>query len=142
MKKVILIAFISTLAIGTKAQTTQEEYNYVTKGYKVQVESGLDMKKGYELKDIDHVQQAGSGGSIAREAWLKILNRKSTSTIASYMIIYQRPGKEKEYFCVPSPNSSQVLRDAFFASLTAADTFGSTDKLQLLTFLLSRSLTW
>ncbi len=35
------------------SQTTLEEYNYVTKGYHVQLTSGLDMKKGYEFEDID-----------------------------------------------------------------------------------------
>jgi hypothetical protein len=32
--------------------TTLDEYNYMTKGYRIQVESGLDMKKGYLWKDI------------------------------------------------------------------------------------------
>jgi hypothetical protein len=32
--------------------TTIEEYNYITKGYKIQIESGLDMKKGYTFKDL------------------------------------------------------------------------------------------
>ena len=37
------------------APTTMEEYNYMTKGYKIQVESGLDMKKGYYFEDMgDH----------------------------------------------------------------------------------------
>ncbi len=30
--------------------TTLEEYNYLTKGYSIQVESGLDMKKGYTIE--------------------------------------------------------------------------------------------
>lgn len=29
--------------------TTEEEYNYMTKGYQMQLSSGLDMKKGYML---------------------------------------------------------------------------------------------
>ena len=31
---------------------TQEEFNYLTKGLKVQEESGLDMKKGYVLQEV------------------------------------------------------------------------------------------
>ena len=40
----------STLA--RSVPTTMEEYNYMTKGYKIQVESGLDMKKGYFIEDM------------------------------------------------------------------------------------------
>ena len=29
--------------------TTEEEYNYITKGYQIQLSSGLDMKKGYAV---------------------------------------------------------------------------------------------
>ena len=29
--------------------TTEEEYNYMTKGYQMQMSGGLDMKKGYML---------------------------------------------------------------------------------------------
>lgn len=38
-----------------RAQTTDEEYNYVTKGLKIQMESGLDMKKGYEIVSVDTI---------------------------------------------------------------------------------------
>ena len=144
MIKAILIAFIVAIAGKVGAQTTQEEYNYVTKGYKVQLESGLDMKKDYELRDIDNVKQSGTNGTIARQAWLKALNRVSTNgtkTIAAYMIIYQRTGNLQQYFCIPSPNSSQGIIDAYFISL-ATELLGSTEKLQLITFLLSRSLKW
>lgn len=33
-------------------QTTQEEYNYITKGYKIQLDSGLDMKKDRTLPTL------------------------------------------------------------------------------------------
>ena len=61
MKKItfILAAFLLIFLSGaarlyaqTTITTTEEEYNYITKGYKVQFESGLDMKKGYILKDM------------------------------------------------------------------------------------------
>lgn len=32
--------------------TTQEEYNYMTKGYQIQLSSGLDVKKGYRIEDL------------------------------------------------------------------------------------------
>ena len=55
MKKInfFLFALIASATI-CNAQivngiTTEEEYNYMTKGYQMQESSGLDMKKGYAL---------------------------------------------------------------------------------------------
>lgn len=144
MKKQILF-FLTIIIVGTlSAQTTREEYNYITKGYKVQIESGLDMKKGYELKDVDKVQQNGTNGSIARQAFLKVLNRVSTNgtvTIAAYMIVYERAGSQIEYFCIPSPTSSQELINSYFSSLQPG-LLQSSERLQLIAFLLSRSVKW
>lgn len=51
----LLLAFVSNsfgqLANIELSPTTEEEYNYLTKGYRVQLESGLDMKKNYLLED-------------------------------------------------------------------------------------------
>ena len=46
---VIVMIFIisSKFTIG---QTTQEEYNYITQGYREQEAKGLDMKSGYSFK--------------------------------------------------------------------------------------------
>lgn len=52
MKKSTLILAAAFFSVTLFGQTTEEEYNYLTKGYKVQIESGLDMKKGYEFKDL------------------------------------------------------------------------------------------
>ena len=107
MKKllVLLIGFNSLLLFGQTANqpapTTEEEYNYLTKGYKVQIESGLDMKKGYEIVSIDTVST-----KIAT-AELFTLNRikDSKKEIAAYLIIYKRTSRTTEYICVPNPDS-------------------------------------
>ncbi|WP_310560622.1 hypothetical protein [Flavobacterium sp.] len=49
MKKIILALLFVT---GLSAQTTEIEYNYLTKGYKETVTKGLDLKQGYELQDM------------------------------------------------------------------------------------------
>ncbi len=51
----LLIATSILIACSAKSYaqvTTDEEYNYAIKGYQAQVEAGLDMKKGYVLKDL------------------------------------------------------------------------------------------
>jgi len=51
MKKTLILLFILTACIChaqfETGKTTEEEYNYMTKGYKLQMDGGLDMKKGY-----------------------------------------------------------------------------------------------
>ncbi|RYE27090.1 MAG: hypothetical protein EOP48_34690 [Sphingobacteriales bacterium] len=50
--KIILLTLFVFISVKSFAQnTTQEEYNFMTKGYKQLLESGLDMKKGYVLSD-------------------------------------------------------------------------------------------
>ena len=54
MKRIITLlvnCFIFFLSVNS--QTTIEELNYLNKGYKYQQDMGLDMKKGYELKEIN-----------------------------------------------------------------------------------------
>lgn len=55
MKKItlLLIMFSSFSYAQDKPNgTTLEEYNYMTKGYKIQISSGLDVKKGYRIDDV------------------------------------------------------------------------------------------
>lgn len=62
----IIVALLLLVCSGVYAQdstatqiatvTTDEEYNYLTRGYKVQVESGLDMKKGYHFQDAQEIE--------------------------------------------------------------------------------------
>lgn len=50
MKKIILaILFFTSFSYS---QTTQEEYNYLTKGYREQISKGLDLKKGYQFENL------------------------------------------------------------------------------------------
>ena len=49
MKSLILIVFLFLSFAAVCQNTTQEEYNFITKGYQQMLESGLDMKKGYYL---------------------------------------------------------------------------------------------
>lgn len=49
MKKIILsFLFVNFL----NAQTSEIEYNYLTKGYQETVTKGLDLKQGYILQDL------------------------------------------------------------------------------------------
>ena len=140
MKKSILLSCILTVALlstRTHAQTTMEEYNYVIKGYKVQVESGLDMKKGYELTQID---KSSAGERVATLSKLVKVSGTQKKTVA-YMITYNKSSGATEYFCIPQPNSDDEIKDLFWKSLYNGEGDHSA-KLQLFTYLLSRTLLW
>lgn len=93
---------------GIKAQTTQEEYNYITKGYKVQIESGLDMKKGYTLTDLDTSKL--TIGEITRSCTFKGLFRNGEVKPCAVMILYKRLDNDKTYYiCIPSNNTSNEI---------------------------------
>lgn len=50
MKK---IAFLLLFAVSVGySQTTNDEYNYMVKGYPLAVSSSMDIKSGYEVKDF------------------------------------------------------------------------------------------
>lgn len=102
--------FITLLfsSLTASAQTTQEEYNYITKGYKVQIESGLDMKKGYTLVDLgnwglDHNPEH-------RECTFKGLVRQGQTKPCAVLMIYKRTDVANGatfYVCIPSAGSSE-----------------------------------
>lgn len=109
-KLLIPITLIVALLLTTKlfSQTTQEEYNYITKGYKVQMESGLDMKKGYTLIEL------GSWGldhnPEHRECTFKGLVRQGQTKPCAIMMIYKRTDVKEGatfYICIPTPDSTE-----------------------------------
>lgn len=108
--KVALVFSIVLYAFQSNCQTTQEEYNYITKGYKVQIESGLDMKKGYSLKDLG--DWGLNKGTEKRSCFFKALIREGQSKPCAIMMIYKRTdisNGAEYYICIPSINSSDEI---------------------------------
>lgn len=106
--------------------TTQEEYNYCVKGYKAQIENGLDMKKGYTFTDlgiffgdamtaeqlVDNLtnELEGKKGKSIRKCEFKGLIRAGQKNPCAIMMIYQNiTSMSTEYVCIPSPESSYEI---------------------------------
>lgn len=116
--KILTVAIVlSTITIATcSAQnriipvsqpTTEEEYNYVTRGYAAQISEGLDMKKGYNFKDLGTVQQGNYSFTI------KILLREATNEVAAQLIIVKSlQWNHTYYICVPHGNQQLENRYA------------------------------
>lgn len=130
----ILIPFV------TKGQTSLEEYTYLTKGYKVQIESGLDMKKGYELSDSKIYTSGPRSLSLS-----KLLNTNSGSKKqVAYLLIYQHEKAKKEFICIPHPKSNKEVLDLYWEQLQKDPSIvddNSTRKL-LIAYFLSQNLNW
>lgn len=121
MKNVTITLFLAIVAYSISAQTTQEEYNYVTKGYKVQLESGLDMKKGYTLKDL--FETSTQTGPVTRTTTFKGLYKTGSNNPCAIMMIYKREGTAfTEYICIPHYASAQSIWDQYFQQLAVLDT--------------------
>lgn len=78
--------------------TTDEEYNYLTQGYKVSLENGSDLKKGYELQKFDEETYA----SFEYNYYL-FIHSESKKTKAILVTITKDKNK-KEYLCIPINN--------------------------------------
>lgn len=128
-----LLAALVLFTSSAFSQTTIEEYNYVTKGYKVQTESGLDMKKGYEFRDVDQMSLYG------RIATLKALYRDNAGkrTLTAYMLEIKN-GSSYTYLCVPHPKSGEDVIANHYSALTAL----SETALQLIIRVLSKNMIW
>lgn len=134
MKLLSIFAFVM-LSFIASAQTTEQEYNYVTKGYRIQIESGLDMKAGYILKDVSN--EKSSYATLA----IKKLIRKDKNETAAYMLIYQTFGGGQEYICVPSPNSSANVLNLYWKALYDDNPNVNTSKrLRMIAYYLTTNL--
>lgn len=114
-----LAMVVIVCSFRARSQTTLEEYNYVTKGYKVQLESGLDMKKGYRFEDVPSFSLKYSNGQL-RDMDFKALYRDSVRLPVALLCIYNHPDSgPKEYICIPQFNSSKEIWDSTLTKISA-----------------------
>ena len=92
-----LATLISSLSFSQG--TTQEEYNFMTKGYQQLLESGLDMKKGYALVDtVAFTVQDGKYEII----FMNLLRQKNKSLAGTIAIVTSKVWGRKYYLGIPA----------------------------------------
>jgi hypothetical protein len=93
-------------------QTTMEEYNYITKGYKVQLESGLDMKQGYKFEDVTESTLV-TGDSSYKKTEFKALFRRDESAPCAILCVFSNVLKNDlqntDYICIPHLDSPKEI---------------------------------
>ena len=101
MKKLFLALFVLASSAAF-CQTTDDEYNYLTKGYAVQVSSGLDMKAGYSITDKGNTP-IDLGTTITVN--VKYLYRTNGNVYAGALLTVNGMKGATKYFCVPAAGS-------------------------------------
>lgn len=115
MKKVKVTILWLLSVVLLNAQTTEEEYNYLTKGYKIQLESGLDMKAGYKLNLI--TSSNTTFDNVKRIVEFHSLIKTSNNTQCAVLMVYKKEN-ESQFYCIPTLNSSIEMRSRAFRYLT------------------------
>lgn len=124
LTSILLLLYASTFF----GQTTNEEYNYVTKGFKIQIESGLDMKKGYGLKKMPDTSVGY--GSMKREVQFWLLYRTDELIPCATIMRFNRTDTSFDaYLCIPHLESSeQIWQRAFDDFRTATNDWGEASR--------------
>ncbi|WP_431213905.1 hypothetical protein ACQ86N_03160 [Puia sp. P3] len=108
---IFALATTNAIGQGTKrfaalpAPTTEEEYNYITRGYQTQVSQGLDMKKGYHFANLFDTKISNYTFTA------KALIRDVSNEIAGILIITHSQIWDKTYYmCIPHGNEQLANR--------------------------------
>lgn len=82
------------------AQTTQEEYNYLTTGYAQDIETGHDIKSGYSLENVYNF----NGGENTYK--YSLFKETSSDKIKAILIdVMKNHNNKSTYFCLPIKNN-------------------------------------
>lgn len=119
-RQLVFFLVFMTLVIQAMGQsiapTTEEEYNYGSVGYRIQLQTRMTDKPGYEIRSGGSCEEPG------RKITFNNMYRVGEKMPCAIILVYERPGASPSYYCVPSSNASPALWDKFKSSLN-----GGTD---------------
>lgn len=106
MKQLFLLLCVLSYTFASsqikKGITSEEEFNYMSKGYKTQLESGLDMKNGYS---VDNGQNIESGAYSF--TFIKLFKNVSNDITNVGTIVKAKSNNygNTYWFCIPVNNN-------------------------------------
>lgn len=131
------IVFLGLMGNQVKAQgfpaTTEEEYNMATVGYKLYLQMGVELKKGYSVKDIAEYEYG------ERKASFKGLYRTGDTKPCVIIMLYSKLRGAPEYYGIPTVDAPEVLWDRYRMSL-AGETDNKQEQLQFFSFAIGKAL--
>ncbi len=116
MKKLLVLLLLLGIA-GREAMaqkiapTTEDEFNYGTIGYKIQLQTKLPMKQGYRIADFGNIEEPG------RTIAFKGLMRDGEETACAVIMVYTKDKNPPEYFCLPTNDAPESLWSRYWQSL-------------------------
>ena len=111
MKRITLIICLLTTALTFSQEkektkefpgTTTEEYNYMTKGYKIQLSSGLDMKNGYSFDNLGTINKDNYGFNF------QVLMRTEQNEMAGVLITAKSGVSGRTYYLALPFNNDEL----------------------------------
>lgn len=107
MKHLMLCMALAPL-VAFAQPTTEEEYNYLSKGYRATIEQGLDLKKGYSMTMLDTVQVTME--NVKRIVEFHGFFRAGASKPCALLCIMRRKDSNfVGYTCLPSYDASDAM---------------------------------
>jgi hypothetical protein len=106
MKKILLGAFLF-LSLTAFSQTSQEEYDYLSKVYGEQKDTGMLVKKGYRVYELTTTFTAFS--DTARNISFWGIVRKGQTKPSAILMKYDKLGKATVHICVPTIDAPQSM---------------------------------
>lgn len=101
IKYVIILLCLPFICLG---QTTEDEFNYVTKGYNSQIESGLDpVKKNYRIEDIP-IEYTSTSGTFTFKKFIKY-----PDSLKCIMMIMKLGNTNNYHACIPHPKTDNYV---------------------------------
>lgn len=123
MKKILttllLAICISTIA---KSQTTETEYNYITKGLIDDMNKGKDIKVGYKLVRITDQAKVDYTDKNWRGITVYYFQKTETSKNQAFVLECKSKNGDKRYMCLPTSNASSDLWQKAFNEFDKAGT--------------------
>jgi hypothetical protein len=137
MRKILLLILMCSLFSMVNAQpmpaTTEEEFNMASVGYKMYLQMGVELKKGYKVNDIAEYEYA------ERKATFKGLFRPGDQKPCAIIMIYSKSRGAPEYYCMPTPDAPEIFWDRFRTSL-AGETDNRQEQLQFFSFAMAKAI--
>ncbi|MGZ3860295.1 MAG: hypothetical protein ACXVMS_12220 [Flavisolibacter sp.] len=115
----LLLCVFHCIHVG--AQTTQEEYNYVSNGLLDNFNKGQDLKQGYKLVSTGISERITIGGKW-RNVEILYFKKSSNNRIQAFAVDCTDQGSTRRIMCIPTINSNQnIWNQAFEAFRDTGD---------------------
>ncbi|MEP7237576.1 MAG: hypothetical protein ABI685_06920 [Ferruginibacter sp.] len=121
MKKIIsLTMFLFLFFTVTNAQTTIQDYDYVTKRLKNDLFVNGEIKSGYSMDKIGENQLVTQGQDHIRTTQLRYF-KKEGKILAFILECKETKNNFSFYLCIPVTGSDQQIWDKYFADLRSVE---------------------